>query len=80
MLDYSGSIPASLIILVHLASWTLTNSPSSCGELENASKPMIGERVLRPALVAVAKGGPKATAEPPANDNSGAPRNPRGFD
>jgi molecular chaperone GrpE len=30
----------------------------------------IGERVLRPALVAVAKGGPK-TAEPPANDNAG---------
>jgi molecular chaperone GrpE len=30
----------------------------------------IGERVLRPALVAVAKGGPKS--EPPANDNAGA--------
>jgi molecular chaperone GrpE len=29
---------------------------------------LIGERVLRPALVAVAK---KAPAEPPANDNSG---------
>jgi molecular chaperone GrpE len=29
----------------------------------------IGERVLRPALVAIAKGGPKA--EPPANDNAG---------
>jgi molecular chaperone GrpE len=45
---------------------------------------MIGERVLRPAMVAVAKGGPKAapsgqnagtnaaSAEPPANDNSGS--------
>jgi molecular chaperone GrpE len=41
---------------------------------------LIGERVLRPALVAVSKGGPKAApapqnggpaAEPPANDNSG---------
>jgi molecular chaperone GrpE len=35
----------------------------------------IGERVLRPALVAVSKGGPKAAAaapaEPPANDNAG---------
>jgi molecular chaperone GrpE len=31
---------------------------------------MIGERVLRPALVAVAKGGPKA--ETPANDNAGS--------
>jgi molecular chaperone GrpE len=30
----------------------------------------IGERVLRPALVAIAKGGPKA--EPPANDNAGS--------
>ena len=33
----------------------------------------IGDRVLRPALVGVAKGGPKAPAgEAPANDNSGA--------
>jgi molecular chaperone GrpE len=30
----------------------------------------IGERVLRPALVAVTKGGPRAAA-PPANDNAG---------
>jgi molecular chaperone GrpE len=32
---------------------------------------LIGDRVLRPALVAVSKGAPKASAEPPANDNSG---------
>jgi len=33
---------------------------------------LIGERVLRPALVAVAKGGPKAAATgPSANDNAG---------
>ncbi len=33
----------------------------------------IGERVLRPAMVAVSKGAAKAAAEePPANDNSGA--------
>jgi molecular chaperone GrpE len=31
---------------------------------------MIGDRMLRPALVAVAKGGPKAAAEPVANDNA----------
>jgi molecular chaperone GrpE len=32
----------------------------------------IGERVLRPALVGVSKGGPKAApAEAAANDNSG---------
>ena len=57
-------------------------------EMEDASVPAgtvvqvmqagysIGERVLRPALVAVSKGGPKAApqaapAEPPANDNPG---------
>lgn len=53
-------------------------------EAENASVPaghiaqvvqagyLIGDRVLRPALVAVSKGAPKASsAEPPANDNSG---------
>ena len=32
---------------------------------------LIGDRVLRPALVAVSKGAPKpASAEPPANDNA----------
>ena len=32
---------------------------------------LIGDRVLRPALVAVSKGAPKpASAEPPANDNT----------
>jgi molecular chaperone GrpE len=56
-------------------------------EVEDASVPngsvvqvvqagyLIGDRVLRPALVAVSKGGPKsppAAAEPPANDNAGA--------
>jgi molecular chaperone GrpE len=30
----------------------------------------IGDRVLRPAMVAVTKGGPKAAAAP-ANDNAG---------
>ena len=33
----------------------------------------IGERVLRPAMVAVAKGGPKLPKEPPANDNADDP-------
>jgi molecular chaperone GrpE len=32
----------------------------------------IGERILRPALVAVAKGAPKSAAEPSANDNAEA--------
>jgi molecular chaperone GrpE len=33
---------------------------------------MIGDRMLRPALVAVAKGAPKAAPEPVANDNADA--------
>jgi molecular chaperone GrpE len=33
---------------------------------------MIGDRMLRPALVAVAKSAPKATSEPTANDNADA--------
>src|SRR5262249_7482481 len=43
---YSGSIPASLIIRVHLTSWTLTNSPSSSGVLEKASNPTAPRRPL----------------------------------
>src|ERR1044071_4102401 len=60
-------------------------------EIEDASVPsgtvvqvmqagyLIGERVLRPALVAVSKGGAKATSAaaasaPPANDNPGWPQ------
>jgi len=40
---------------------------------------MIGERMLRPALVAVSKGGPKpGTGEPPANDNAGASSDSQG--
>src|ERR1700674_2138457 len=35
----------------------------------------IGDRVLRPALVGVAKGGPKAASERPANENA-APQGP----
>jgi molecular chaperone GrpE len=42
---------------------------------------MIGERVLRPALVAVTKGGPKtAAAEPPTNHNAGADSDPQDAD
>jgi hypothetical protein len=40
---------------------------------------MIGDRMLRPALVAVSKGGPKASSgEPPANDNAGASSDSQG--
>ena len=37
---------------------------------------MIGERILRPALVGVAKGGPKPAPAASANDNAG--ENPQG--
>ena len=67
---------------LHQAMYELPDPSQPAGTVAQVVQPgyMIGERVLRPALVAVAKGGPKATAEPPANDNAGAPRNPRGFD
>jgi len=35
---------------------------------------MIGDRMLRPALVAVAKGGPRAAPEPTVNDHADAGR------
>jgi len=67
---------------LHQAMYEIPDPSQPAGTVAQVVQPgyMIGERVLRPALVAVAKGGPKATAEPPANDNAGAPRNPRGFD
>ena len=43
----------------------------SCGGPAPQPGYTIGERVLRPAMVAIAKGGPKAA--PPANDNADAP-------
>jgi hypothetical protein len=39
--SYSGWMLASLTILPHLPSWTLTKSSNSLGELENASKPTL---------------------------------------
>src|SRR5262249_7521682 len=38
---YSAWMPASLIILPHLPSWTLTKLSSPVGELEHASKPTL---------------------------------------
>lgn len=39
---------------------------------------VIGDRVLRPALVGVAKGGPKAAPQEAAPNQNGAPAQPRG--
>jgi molecular chaperone GrpE len=66
---------------LHQAMYEIPDPSQPAGTVAQVVQPgyMIGERVLRPALVAVAKGGPKAATEPPANDNSGAPQNPRGI-
>jgi molecular chaperone GrpE len=66
---------------LHQAMYEIPDPSQPAGTVAQVVQPgyMIGERVLRPALVAVAKGGPKAAAEPPANDNAGATQNPRGI-
>jgi molecular chaperone GrpE len=60
----------------HQAMFEMPDSSVSAGTVVQVLQPgyTIAERVLRPALVAVAKGGPKpapAPAEAPANDNAG---------
>jgi molecular chaperone GrpE len=60
---------------LHQAMFEMPDPSLPAGTVAQVVQPgyMIGERVLRPALVAVAKGGPKASAvEPAANDNVGA--------
>ncbi len=59
---------------LHQAMFELPDPSVPAGTIVQVMQPgyTIGERVLRPALVGVAKGGPKAAAgEAPANDNSG---------
>jgi molecular chaperone GrpE len=58
---------------LHQAMFEVPDPSRPAGTVAQVVQPgyMIGERILRPALVAIAKGGPKATAEAPANDNSG---------
>src|SRR3954466_5945205 len=60
---------------MHQAMFELPDPSVPAGTVVQVMQPgyTIGERVLRPALVGVAKGGPKAAAanEAPANDNSG---------
>jgi molecular chaperone GrpE len=55
----------------HQAMFEVPDPSLPAGTVARVEQPgyMIGERVLRPALVAVAKGAPKA--ETPANDNAG---------
>jgi molecular chaperone GrpE len=69
---------------LHQAMYEVPDPSRPAGTVAQVVQPgyLIGERILRPALVGVAKGGPKAPAaeppakksqaEPPANDNAGA--------
>lgn len=59
----------------HQAMYEVPDSSVPSGTVTQVVQPgyTIGGRVLRPALVAIAKGGPKAAApEAPANDNAGS--------
>ena len=60
---------------LHQAMFELPDPSVPAGTVVQVMQPgyTIGERVLRPALVGIAKGGPKAAppGEAPANDNSG---------
>jgi molecular chaperone GrpE len=61
---------------LHQAMFELPDPSKTAGTIAQVVQPgyMIGERVLRPAGVAVAKGGPKPTAaDVPSNDNAGEP-------
>jgi molecular chaperone GrpE len=58
----------------HQAMYEVPDASVPSGTVTQVVQPgyTIGGRVLRPALVAIAKGGPKAAAEAPANDNAGS--------
>jgi molecular chaperone GrpE len=59
---------------LHQAMFELPDPSVPAGTVVQIVQPgyTLGGRVLRPALVAIAKGGPKAApSEAPANDNSG---------
>jgi molecular chaperone GrpE len=59
---------------LHQAMYEVPDPSRPAGTVAQVVQPgyMIGERMLRPALVGIAKGGPKLAAEPVANDNAGA--------
>jgi molecular chaperone GrpE len=59
---------------LHQAMYEVPDPSVPAGTVVQVVQPgyRIGERVLRPALVAVAKGGPKPAKDAPANDNADA--------
>jgi molecular chaperone GrpE len=63
---------------LHQAMYEVPDPSVPAGTVVQVIQPgyTIGDRVLRPAMVAIAKGGAKSSSEPPANDNADAPRGP----
>jgi molecular chaperone GrpE len=63
---------------LHQAMYEVPDPSVPAGTVVQVVQPgyRIAERVLRPALVAIAKGGPKVAKEAPANDNADAPVEP----
>jgi molecular chaperone GrpE len=59
---------------LHQAMYEVPDPSRPAGTVAQVVQPgyMIGDRMLRPALVGIAKGGPKLAPEPVANDNTGA--------
>ena len=56
----------------HQAMFEIPDATVPAGSVVQVVQPgyMIGERVLRPAMVGVSKGGPKTAPIPPSNDNA----------
>lgn len=61
---------------IHQAMYEVPDASVPAGSVVQVVQPgyLIGERVLRPAMVGVSKGGPKTA--PAANNNVGAPQTP----
>src|SRR5215467_2546566 len=57
---------------LHQAMFEIPDATVPAGSVVQVVQPgyMIGDRVLRPALVGVSKGGPKAAPSAPSNDNA----------
>jgi len=63
---------------LHQAMFEIPDATVPAGSVVQVVQPgyMIGDRVLRPALVGVSKGGPKAAPSAPSNDNAEAAKKP----
>ncbi|MGA7232671.1 MAG: nucleotide exchange factor GrpE [Xanthobacteraceae bacterium] len=63
---------------LHQAMFEIADATVPAGSVAQVVQPgyMIGDRVLRPALVGVSKGGPKAAPGAPGNDNAKTAKEP----